>query len=428
MFGASYHRSTPATFNALRLTKGLVCRYFASTSSLSTSVPNVNRVYWLSSGNIYRNLAFETTLFNNKLRYTIEPSSKTRPADVVMWCSDPCVVIGRNQIAWLETSPHEVEGRGWLLARRMSGGGAVFHDTGNLNVSFLESRSTLKRQECMQFLQHTLMSKWPDLNVFVGPRHDLWLLPSGVSVEEGTKEVPEGGLKFSGAASRFSSVAALHHCTLLFNADLTTMSSVLQPAVPEIETMASRSVPSPVTNLRVPGNELRTTLLQACSKRLGASARDGEAEVVTVNAGEEGNWISRKDFEANLATFQSWDWIYGGSPKFSIPMETEDGTVLRLNCEKGRVVSLVRDGGATSPIPLLQRISSALSRKPSSDAWLEKLNEALAGKPLCFEALHNALLDFEVSVSSATGGDDPEDPFGPKAQIIDRLRAMATCF
>ncbi|VDD80654.1 unnamed protein product [Mesocestoides corti] len=385
MFGASYHRSTPATFNALRLTKGLVCRYFASTSSLSTSVPNVNRVYWLSSGNIYRNLAFETTLFNNKLRYTIEPSSKTRPADVVMWCSDPCVVIGRNQIAWLETSPHEVEGRGWLLARRMSGGGAVFHDTGNLNVSFLESRSTLKRQECMQFLQHTLMSKWPDLNVFVGPRHDLWLLPSGVSVEEGTKE-------------------------------------------PEIETMASRSVPSPVTNLRVPGNELRTTLLQACSKRLGASARDGEAEVVTVNAGEEGNWISRKDFEANLATFQSWDWIYGGSPKFSIPMETEDGTVLRLNCEKGRVVSLVRDGGATSPIPLLQRISSALSRKPSSDAWLEKLNEALAGKPLCFEALHNALLDFEVSVSSATGGDDPEDPFGPKAQIIDRLRAMATCF
>lgn len=164
---------------------------FVSSASHQTA-PVSNRVYWLASGDIYRNLAFETTLFNRKERYVVDKKTtthSTRAADIIMWRSNPCVVIGRNQLVWLETNPREVEGRGWQLARRMSGGGAVFHDAGNLNVSFLEARSIMSRRKCMQFLQSTLTTKWPRLNILVGPRHDLWLLPKGFDADPDSKEV-----------------------------------------------------------------------------------------------------------------------------------------------------------------------------------------------------------------------------------------------
>lgn len=157
----------------LCVAKSLITRGFAS-------VTRPNRVYWLASGDIFRNLAFEVCCYDNRKRYTIEEGSQKRPADILMWRSDPCVVIGRNQNVWLETSPREIEGRGWRLARRMSGGGAVFHDHGNLNITFLEARKYCDRWNCMEFLRRTLMKKWSHLNIFVGPRFDLWLLPESV--------------------------------------------------------------------------------------------------------------------------------------------------------------------------------------------------------------------------------------------------------
>ncbi|KAL5965824.1 Lipoyltransferase 1 mitochondrial [Taenia solium] len=393
-----------------------------------TSEPTPNRVYWLSSGSIYRNLAFETTLFNNKTRYATGLSSQTRPADVVIWRSDPCVVIGRNQIAWLEANPREVEGRGWLLARRMSGGGAVFHDHGNLNISFLESRKNFDRRKCMEFLQQTLMSRWTKLNVFIGPRHDLWLLPPGLSVDVNVKKVPDEAFKFSGSASRYSSTAGLHHCTLMFDTDVSAMSAVLEPAVPEIETRASRSISSPVKNLDVTENELKSALFEACMEWLASGALTDKVELVTVNAGEECEWVNAKDFEANLTTFQSWDWIYGSSPQFSIHMETDSGTQLCLDCEKGRIKKLQQVGISVTPTPLLQRIASAITGKSAANPWLDKLNEALTGKPLSFEAIHSTLLEFEMSNSADDEAFGSADPFDDCSQIIDRLRAMATCF
>ncbi|VDM35498.1 unnamed protein product, partial [Hydatigera taeniaeformis] len=290
--------------------RGLISRLFeVRVFRKFTSESTLNHIYWLSSGSIYRNLAFETTLFNTTARYAKEPSLQMRPADVVIWRSDPCVVIGRNQIPWLEANPREVEGRGWLLARRMSGGGAVFHDHGNLNISFLESRKYLDRRKCMEFLQQTLMSKWRKLNVFIGPRHDLWLLPPDLSVDVNDKKVPDVASKFSGSASRYSSTAGLHHCTLMFNTDINAMSAVLEPAVPEIATAALRSIASPVKNLGVAETDLKSTLIEACVKWLAPETAADKVELVTVNAGEECEWVNAKDFEANLTTFQSWDWI-----------------------------------------------------------------------------------------------------------------------
>ncbi|VEL35099.1 unnamed protein product [Protopolystoma xenopodis] len=90
----------------------------------------------------------------------------------------PCVVIGRHQCVWQETNPQELAHRGWSLARRASGGGAVFHDAGNINVTFMEARRSLDRTACNRFLADLLTSRWPYLDVRVGSRYDMWLARS----------------------------------------------------------------------------------------------------------------------------------------------------------------------------------------------------------------------------------------------------------
>lgn len=142
--------------------------------------------------------------------------------------------------------------------------------------------------------------------------------------------------------------------------------------------------------------------------------------------GEEGKWVEAEAFDNALSKFQSWEWIYGDTPMFIIPIETDDGTKLRLHCDRGRITKLEHTGGVVAHTPLLQRIPSALTSKPPINLWMDKLNKALAGKLLKFEDIHEALLEVEVELSA--GSDGPTDAFKNASPIIDRLRAMATCF
>ncbi|OON15671.1 biotin/lipoate A/B protein ligase family protein, partial [Opisthorchis viverrini] len=103
------------------------------------------------------------------------------PTDILLWKSDPCVVIGRFQSPWKECNVSLLRERRWPLARRQSGGGAVFHDQNNLNISFVEARAVLDRRKCMEFLKATLQPLKPDTCVHVGDRYDLWI--SGPSCE-----------------------------------------------------------------------------------------------------------------------------------------------------------------------------------------------------------------------------------------------------
>lgn len=145
-----------------------------------------------------------------------------------------------------------------------------------------------------------------------------------------------------------------------------------------------------------------------------------------MNPGEESKWLDGYAFEATLAQLQSWDWIYGNSPKFSVPMETDDGTVLRLDCERGRVAALVQERAAFgTPVSLLQRITATVTGNTPPDPWLQKLNDAIKGSPLAFAAINKALTQFQMS-PDVEG--DPMDPFDRRSMIIDRIRAMATCF
>lgn len=154
--------------------------------------------------------------------------------------------------------------------------------------------------------------------------------------------------------------------------------------------------------------------------------QDGKVEIVTVNPGEESKWVDPATFEKYLKQFQSWDWIYGDTPKFTIPMEADDGTALCLHCEKGRITKLEQTGGPVTDAPLLKKLSSAITGKKPTSQWVEKLNAVLVGKKLTFMEIHRALMKVEMELNAESEG--PTDPYEQASQIIDRLRGMATCF
>lgn len=137
-----------------------------------------SRIFLLESRNIFRCLAFEACLHLER-----EKTRRVdRATDLLFWLSDPCVVIGRFQSPWKECCVDLIHQRGWSLARRQSGGGAVFHDRNNLNVSFMSSRKELDRRKCMEFLRDVIQTLVPSKSVYVGDRYDLWLANDEQSV------------------------------------------------------------------------------------------------------------------------------------------------------------------------------------------------------------------------------------------------------
>ncbi|XP_070209525.1 lipoyl amidotransferase LIPT1, mitochondrial-like isoform X2 [Littorina saxatilis] len=172
---------------------------------VSASIANKTRkvVYVSSSQNIFHNLALEEWLYENLDMATTDY--------LLMWKNGPSVVIGRHQNPWLECNVGEAVKRGMSLARRSSGGGTVYHDQGNLNLSFLKHRSRYDRRKNLSLVVAALTSQW-DLDLDLNCRDDLVL---------------DGVYKVSGTASKLGGNRTYHHFTLVFHVDKDTLSSIL---------------------------------------------------------------------------------------------------------------------------------------------------------------------------------------------------------
>lgn len=149
-----------------------------------------------------------------------------------LWQNENTVVIGRNQNPWAECRVSLLEEEGGHLVRRLSGGGAVFHDHGNLNFTFLVQTSNydLEKQQrvlltaCRQF---------------------------GISAElSGRNDLTVGGRKFSGNAFYRSGNRSYHHGTLLVDVDGNKLSRYLTPGKAKLESKSVSSVRSRVVNLK----------------------------------------------------------------------------------------------------------------------------------------------------------------------------------
>jgi len=171
------------------------------------------------------NLAAEEYLFLRQSEETL-----------FLYRNEPCVVVGCNQSILAEADTSFCASQGIGLFRRLSGGGAVFHDLGNLNFCFITNRIPGQSPLGEAFLEPIVVVLHAlGIPVVLGKRKDLWL--------------PDGH-KVSGTASHVGKSKELHHGTLLYDTSLDLLHQCLTPLSAGRIKAAVASVPSPVKNIR----------------------------------------------------------------------------------------------------------------------------------------------------------------------------------
>ncbi|VDP26736.1 unnamed protein product [Schistosoma curassoni] len=326
---------------------------------LTTSYPfnTSSQILILNSNDIYRNLAFEECLYHESekhLKYLKDkPSWFTK---ILLWRSNSCIVIGRFQNAWKEANIPLLHSNGWKLARRHSGGGAVYHDLGNLNISFIQPRCYMDRQKCMEFLQSVLQPLLIPSNcsIHIGNRYDLW-----ISENQTNTNTLQNMSKISGSSSKFGANMAYHHCTLLFDANLNNLSEVLKPTFylvggSQQETLdlgfmllgtRQQGVPVILREMMLPDR------FDSVSLSFTNDLITSNPVVTNILEGQEDQFIhSMKYFQQTLTLSQTWSWIYGNSPSFQLALENYEPNLSYLTNQFGSIVIDCSRGGVFKSI------------------------------------------------------------------------------
>lgn len=297
---------------------------------------------------LWRNLAAE--------EYLLDRAGSLGPV-LFFWRTGSAVVVGKNQNPWAECPLGRLERDGTRLGRRVSGGGAVFQDEGNLNYAFFLPR----RDHAPDDVYRVLLAGLERVGI--------------VARLSGRNLVDERGRKFSGNAFCYRRDILLHHGTLLVAADLQRLGNSLAPSLRIVGSRAVASRPAEVANLR----DLRRGLtVEGLAEAVAASAAEmfGTAGL----AGED--VLDNADVKALRERHASWDWIYGRTPVFTAELAAEaGGDVLSLNVEvkAGRVQRVVPAGGAFAA-EHARRVEEALRGSPfRAPALAEKL-ERLGGE------------------------------------------------
>ncbi len=240
------------------------------------------------------------------------------PDDLLLflWQNANTVVIGRHQNPWQECRHELLAQEGGKLARRITGGGAVYHDLGNLNFSFIAGRERYRLED--------------NLAVVLAAVRSL-----GVEAAfSGRNDILADGRKFSGNAFAHHVNASLHHGTLLVAADMERLSRYLQVPPQKMVSKGIQSVTSRVVNLgdlqpTITVEGLRQALCQAFVQANGTAATRPAAELVDAELLRAANQRQ-----------QSWEWRFGQTPRFDVTLTTRfpwGGVELLLNARDGRV-------------------------------------------------------------------------------------------
>jgi lipoate-protein ligase A len=247
-------------------------------------------IFESQSLDVYHNLAIEEYLMDHVT---------TRGPILYLWRSECAVVMGKNQNPWRECRLDLMEKEGVPLARRISGGGTVYHDCGNLNYCIMTAREAYREEQAYQVVFQALET-------------------FGVHAEKtGKSNLSLNGLKFSGNAFAFRKGRAMHHGTLLLETDLERLNRYLGSMVDGIKTHAIASVPAQVMNLGLN----RTDLMEALKSSFQVVYGNQTASMMTEPE------LDRAVVE-NLHLLQvSKGWKLDATPTFSVEYE---GSVLQI--------------------------------------------------------------------------------------------------
>lgn len=229
--------------------------------------------------------------YNLSLEEYLLESVKEDEIILYLWQNENTVVIGRNQNAWKECAYQQLEEDGGKLARRLSGGGAVYHDLGNLNFTFIMNQKHYDLEK-----QHSViidaLAKFNVKADFSG-RNDMLI----------------DGKKFSGHAYYTNNNKSYHHGTLMVNSDLDKLGYYLRPSEKKIKSKGIDSVRSRVTNITDVNNEVTIEMLKQ-------SMDESFCKIYTGECTYEIYELEVDPLIALYDKYSSWQWIFGQSPKF----------------------------------------------------------------------------------------------------------------
>nr|WP_295975449.1 lipoate--protein ligase [uncultured Bacillus sp.] len=239
---------------------------------------------------------------------------------LLFYINSPSIIIGRNQNTIEEINTNYVDENKIIVVRRMSGGGAVYHDLGNLNYSFITKDEGNSIQD--------------NFKKFTGPVINA-LCKLGANAElMGRNDIEIDGRKVSGTAQYSTGGRMYTHGTLMLHSNLDNVSKALKPKKEKIESKGVKSVRARVGNISefihqpMTMEEFRRFILKCV---FAEESGDIKEYVLTATDWEKIHEISKNKY-------QTWEWNYGKSPKFNIQNSHRftSGTIdIRLDIEKG---------------------------------------------------------------------------------------------
>jgi len=279
-----------------------------------------------------------------------------------LYINSPCIVIGKNQNAYAEINHKYVTEHKIDVVRRLSGGGAVYHDWGNLNFGFIAKND--EKEIAAVFHDYTV----PILKVLqqLGANADF----------SGRNDLVIDGKKISGNAQYRTAHKVLQHGTLLFQSDLSAVSNALNVSPLKYQDKSTKSVKSRVANISeflsedISLDDLADAILNEILEEIPGAQRyqltDADQSAITALADNK---------------YSTWEWVYGNSPKFTYRnlFRFEKGTLeLRLNVVSGIIKELTIYGDFFG------------------DGEIEELTEALIDLPYERTCIVNAISDKNI--------------------------------
>ena len=301
----------------------------------------------------YRNMALEQYVFDRLDRNN---------SYFMLWQNHNAVIIGKHQNTLEEIDAAFVKDNDITVVRRLSGGGAVYHDLGNLNFTFISDADK---------------NKGIDFFVFCEPIREA-LRSFGVPVEiSGRNDMTVEGKKFSGNAQYLKDGRIMHHGTILYDSDLSVLSRALKPET-AIESKGIKSVQSRVTNIRpYMKNDMTVAEFWNALKNYMMNA-----------SGMKEFTLSNEDYaaaeELREKVYNQWSWNYGYSPSYTMRR------VRRIEgCGKIEILLDIERGGKIKNMAFFGDFFG--NRDPAG------LGEQLTGHYLEYNELQAILKNVEIS-------------------------------
>lgn len=275
----------------------------------------------------------------------------------LLWQSHDTIVVGKHQCAMGEINYPFVRKNNITVARRISGGGTVFHDSGNVNFSFIKNVDSPSEISFKKFTQPIVQSL-AKLNV--------------AAVNSGRNDLLVKGKKISGNAQHIYKNRVLHHGTLLFDSDLENLGQAIKVIPGKYETKAVQSKRSEVANISE-FLQQKMTLDEFISFLLNNELQNPENNIYELNENDIQNINDLVEEK-----FTTWDWNYGYSPKYTFRNEKViEGKRLKieLQVEKG-IIKKVELAGNYFSTSQLAKMTEELKNKRH---YFTDINKVLKG-------------------------------------------------